>query len=152
MFNKTSKYFSFFNIKPPASWLGHITRNFLTCYSCLCYSSIDQPNNQSFSNKIEAVQYNAALAITNKIKGTSRTKLYNELGIEPLSFRWCFRHLCIFYKIKTQRAPEYLYKLISLKNNTYDTRSTHSVGTYCCRTNPFKYSFLLIPFKNATIN
>ena len=28
----------------------------------------DQPNNQSFSNKIKAVQYNAALAITNAIK------------------------------------------------------------------------------------
>ena len=40
----------------------------------------------SFSNKIEAVQYNAALAITNAIKGTSRTKLYKELGIESLSF------------------------------------------------------------------
>ena len=46
----------------------------------------DQPTNQSFSNKIEAVQYNAALAITNAIKGTSRTKLYKELGIESLSF------------------------------------------------------------------
>ena len=31
--------------------------------------------------------------------------------------------------------------MIPLKNNTYDTRSTHSVGTYFCRTNAFKYSF-----------
>ena len=37
--------------------------------------------------------------------------------------------------------PKYLYKLIPLKNNTYDTCSTHSVGTYFCRTNAFKYSF-----------
>ena len=101
----------------------------------------DQPNNQSFSSKIGAVQYIAAFVITNAIKGTSRTKLYKELGIESLSFHRWFRHLCTFYKIKTQRVPKYLYKLIPLKNNTYETRSTHSFGTYFCRTNAFKYSF-----------
>ena len=73
-----------------------------------------QPNNQRFSNKIEAIQYNPALAIINAIKGTSRTKLYKELGIESLSFRRWFRRLCTFYKIKTQRAPKYLYKLIHM--------------------------------------
>ena len=40
MFNINSKYFSFFNNKSPASWVAHITRNFLTCYSCLYYSSM----------------------------------------------------------------------------------------------------------------
>ena len=34
MFNITSKYFSFFNNKPPASWAAHIRRDFLTCCSC----------------------------------------------------------------------------------------------------------------------
>ena len=66
----------------------------------LDYGSIiyDQPNNQSFSNKTEAVQYNAALAISNAIKGTSRTKLYyQELGIESLSFRQWFKYLRTFY-------------------------------------------------------
>ena len=29
MFNKASKYFNFFNNKPPASWVAHITRDFL---------------------------------------------------------------------------------------------------------------------------
>ena len=37
MSNITSKYFSFFNT---ASWVAHITRDFLTCYSCLYYSSM----------------------------------------------------------------------------------------------------------------
>ena len=68
-------------------------------------------------------------------------KLYKELGIEPLSFRQQFRRLCTFYKLKTQRTSNCLYKLIPFKNNTYDTRSTHSVGTCFCRTNTFKYSF-----------
>ena len=35
----------------------------------------DQPNNSTLSNKIESVQYNAALVITGAIRGTSREKL-----------------------------------------------------------------------------
>ena len=38
MFNITSKYFSFFDNKPPASWAVQIPRDFLICYSCLYYS------------------------------------------------------------------------------------------------------------------
>ena len=48
----------------------------------------DQLNNKSFCQKIETDQYNAALAITGAIKGTSQIKLGNELGLESLEFRW----------------------------------------------------------------
>ena len=37
--------------------------------------------------KIESVQYQAALAITGTWQGTSRIKLYEELGLESLSDR-----------------------------------------------------------------
>ena len=47
----------------------------------------DQPNNDSFCDMIERVQYNAALAITSAIKGTSQLKLYKELGFKSLKFR-----------------------------------------------------------------
>ena len=47
----------------------------------------DNPGNISFTQKIESVQYNAALAITGCIRGTSREKLYCELGLESLSDR-----------------------------------------------------------------
>ena len=40
IFNITSKYFSFFKNKPPSNWVAHITRVFLTCYSCSYYSSM----------------------------------------------------------------------------------------------------------------
>ena len=56
----------------------------------------DQPNNESFCNLIEKVQYNAVLAITGAIKGTSQFKIYNELGTESLKFRRWFTHLCVF--------------------------------------------------------
>ena len=46
-----------------------------------------QPNNESTNRKLENVQYNAALAITGAIKGTSRSKLYKELGLESLKSR-----------------------------------------------------------------
>ena len=55
-----------YNILPRDSFLT-IYKSFVRPH--LDYSDIvyDQPNNQSFSNKIEAAQYNAALAITNAI-------------------------------------------------------------------------------------
>ena len=39
----------------------------------------DQPNNKSLCQKIETIQYNAALAITGAIKGTSQINI--RLGI-----------------------------------------------------------------------
>ena len=44
----------------------------------------DQPSNDAFSNKLETIQYDAALANTGAIKGTSRDKLYQELGLKYL--------------------------------------------------------------------
>ena len=43
MFNITSKYFSFFNNKPPKSWFAHITKDLLTHYFCSYYSSMVYP-------------------------------------------------------------------------------------------------------------
>ena len=42
----------------------------------------DQPINESLNQKIEIIQYNAALAITGAIKGTSQSKSYNKLDFE----------------------------------------------------------------------
>ena len=50
MFNITLKYFSFFNSKPPASWVA----DFVTCYSCSYYSSMLKRN-----------RINATLFLTN---------------------------------------------------------------------------------------
>ena len=69
----------------------------------------DQPSNDAFSNKLETVQYNAALAITGAIKGTSREKLYQELGLEYLQQRRCMRRLCLFSKIVSTKLPAYIY-------------------------------------------
>ena len=44
----------------------------------------DQSYNTSFHQRLESLQYNAALAITGATRGTSKEKLYNELGLESL--------------------------------------------------------------------
>ena len=45
---------------------------------------------------LEAVQYNACLAITGSIRGTSCEHLYRELGLETLNNRRCSRKLFFF--------------------------------------------------------
>ena len=41
-----------------------------------------QAYKEPFHQKLESIQYNAALAIKGAITGTSREKLYRELGLE----------------------------------------------------------------------
>ena len=68
----------------------------------------DNPGNIPFTQKIESVQYNAALAITGCILGTSREKLYYELGLESLADRRFSRRLCVFYNVINGTSPSYL--------------------------------------------
>ena len=49
--------------------------------------SYDKPNNETFINKVAKARYDAALAITGAIRGTSREKIYAERGFESLKFR-----------------------------------------------------------------
>ena len=72
----------------------------------------DQPQNESFRDKIESVQYKATLAITGAIQGTSRDKLNQELGLESLKSRRWYKRFCCMYKKMTEKAPNYLINLI----------------------------------------
>ena len=58
----------------------------------------DQPKNENLNQKIERIQYNAPLAITGSIKGTSQSKLYNELAFESLKFKVGFGGYVLFIK------------------------------------------------------
>ena len=46
-----------------------------------------QAFNLSFQQKLESIQYRACLAITGAIRGISREKIYQELGLESLQSR-----------------------------------------------------------------
>ena len=64
--------------KLPRNALLTIYKSFIRPH--LDYGDIvyDQSTSDSFCNKLESVQYNAAQAITGTIKGTSRVKLYKD--------------------------------------------------------------------------
>ena len=57
--------------------------------------------------KLESVQYSAALVITGTWRGTSREKLYAELGWESSSSRRWSRRLTLLYKFVNNLSPEY---------------------------------------------
>ena len=69
-------------------------------YECIIY---DLACNTSFHQNIESIQYNAALAITGAVRGTSREKLYQKLGFESLQQRrWYIKLCCLFKRINNQ--------------------------------------------------
>ena len=53
----------------------------------------------SFHEKLELIQYNAALAITGAIRSSSGEKLYQELGFKSLQQQQWDQKLCPFFKI-----------------------------------------------------
>ena len=71
-----------------------------------------QPQNESFCDKFESIQYKASLAITGGVQSTSHEKIYQELGLESLkSRRWCKCRSCMF-KTMNNEAHNYLLNLI----------------------------------------
>ena len=79
----------------------------------------DKPNNGNFQNKLEKVQYRACLAITGAIQGTSRIKLYDELGLHSLiKRRWCNK-LIFFYKIGNGLLPSLFMFGFPLSNKLF---------------------------------
>ena len=60
--------------------------------------------------KAERIQYQAALAVTGVWQGSSRSKVYEDLGWESLSeHRWCRRILQI-HKIVSKKTPFLSYR------------------------------------------
>ena len=111
----------------------------------------DKPHKGSFIEKIERVQYNACLVITGSFKGTSRERLYQELGLGSLKDRRWHRKMCrFFYKIVKGLSPKYLISYLQLHNNPiYQTRSTakNNVKLTASRTVNFNNSFFPLRFQ-----
>ena len=91
----------------------------------------DQPQNESFCEKIESVQYKVTLTITGAIQGTSRDKIYQELRLESLKSRRWYKRLVCMFKIMIEKAPNYLINLIPKYEPTIRTRS-NSIPSYKC--------------------
>ena len=114
-------------------------------FYCACYSErakTDPVNtNAQFNDKIEAVQYNAALAISGCVCGTSREKIYSKLGLTSLYDRRRFHRLSLYYKILNNLTPEYLRILIpdSIRRS-YAMRNDRG-NVLPARTQKYRYSF-----------
>ena len=129
------------NLFLPRSSLLTIYKSFVRPH--LDYGDViyDQPNNSHLSDKIETVQYNAALAIiTGTIRGTSKEKLYQELGLESLKDKIWLRQMSYLYKIISTKLPPYLYELIPPIQRSH--RYPGYFQTLHCRTTLFQNLFL----------
>ena len=71
--------------KLPRDALLRIYKSFARSHLDYGVIAYDKPNNESFTSKLERVQYKACLAITGAIQGTSRERLNKELGLESVS-------------------------------------------------------------------
>ena len=101
------------SVNLPQSALLTIYKSFIRPH--LEYGDIlyDKPDNESFQNKIEKVQYKACLAITGAIQGISREKLYEALGLHSLVERRRRNKLIFFYKTVNGLLPDYLYSYLN---------------------------------------
>ena len=68
------------------------------------------PTFNSLMEKLEIVQYQAALAVTGAWHGSNCSKLNDELGWETLSDRRVCRRILQIHKIMNNKAPSYLKK------------------------------------------
>ena len=77
----------------------------------------------SFQQKVESIKYNAAVAITGALRGISKEKLFEVLGLESLQHRRWYGKLCCFYKILKGQCPKYLFNIIPKSDSPYPTRN-----------------------------
>ena len=158
MFNKINKTISLLRIlqnNSPRAPLITIYKSFIRSH--LDYGDIlyAQAFNNSFHERLKSIQYNAALAITGAIRGSSREKFYQELGFESLQQRWWYRKLCLFYKIIKKQSPKYLFELIPTARQTYMTRCKKSIPLLNVKHDYFKNYFFpstIIEWNNLDSN
>ena len=90
--------------------------------------------------KVESVQYQAALAITGSWQGTSRVKIYEQLGLESLSDRRSLNRILQIFKIKSNLTPSYLKsKLPPL--DVQANQNANTIQDITTRTSRYKNTF-----------
>ena len=127
----------------PRSSLLTIYKTFIRRWSDYADIIYDQAYNSAFHDKLESIQYNACLAITGAIRGTSTEKIYQELGLESLKYTRWFRKFYHFYKIFNEKSPSYLFNLTPNFNRVHNTRLSYNIPPIKVRHYYFKNSFFL---------
>ena len=103
----------------------------------------DKTYNESFHAKLESLQYNASLAITGAIKGSSTEIIYEELGLETLKSRRCYRKMSFLYKVLKNESPSYLFQNIpnAQRQSHRQTRNSGKIPSIVVKHDYFKNSF-----------
>ena len=92
--------------------------------------------------KVEQVQYQAALAVTGAWQGSSRSKLYDELGWESLTHRRYCRRILQIHKIENNKTPTYLYnKLPRRRRPLYMQNNENKFYEIRCKSSRYMNSF-----------
>ena len=125
----------------PRPSLLTIYKSFIRPHLYYGYIIYDQAYNASFQQKGESIQYNAAVAITGTIRGTSKEKLFEELDLESLQHRQWYRKRYCFYKILKDQSPKYIFNIIPKLNRPYSTRNANSIPHFKVKHSTFKYTF-----------
>ena len=101
----------------------------------------DQSYNNTFYQKMESIQYNAALAIAGAIRVSSRENLYQELGLESLQQRRWYRKLCYFFKLTKNKSPKYLFDNIPTVRSLYKTSNIENIPQFNVRHTVLRNSY-----------
>ena len=101
----------------------------------------DQAYTASFHQKIESVQYNSALAITGAIRGISKKKLYQEVGLETPEKGGWHRKLRSFFKIFRNRSRKCRFNIIPTSVRPYNTRNDDNISHLKVKHNFFRIFF-----------
>ena len=96
----------------------------------------------SAMEKVERIQYQSALAISGAWHGSSRTKLYEELGWESLSDRRTGRRILQIHKIFNNKTPSYLNeKLPPNCRALFSGNTRNTFHEIICKSNRYMNSF-----------
>ena len=92
--------------------------------------------------KVERIQYQAAILVTGTWQGSSRSKLYEELGWEMLSERRRYRRILQVYKTSNGKTPSYLNdKLPAHPRPLFIGNERNTFHELICRSNRDTESF-----------
>ena len=138
----------FLPFKTPNQMYKALVRSHLDYCDIMLHTVHHPPLGTSLNNlmgKIEKMQYQAALAVTADWQGSSRVKLYEELGWESLSERRMCKRVLRIYKIDDGRTPSYLCE--KMPHNRRNLSNLPCVfQDIKCRTDRYLNSFSLTQY------
>ena len=97
------------------------------------------------SHLIEHVQYQSAMVVMGAMRGTSRSRVLEDLAWEDMKTRRLVHKLILYFKIVNNHVPEYLSKLLPQtveQRSGLSLRQSFNISLFFVRTERFKKSFL----------